>query len=38
MPVSNRELNYNKLSESYKLGYDQGKKDLPKWKGFLGVD
>jgi predicted patatin/cPLA2 family phospholipase len=35
MPVSNREVNYHKLSESYRLGYEQGRRDLPKWKDFL---
>ncbi len=35
MPVSNREINYNKLSESYRLGYEQGKRDVVKWMDFL---
>lgn len=35
MPVSNREVNYQKLSESYRLGYEQGRRDLPKWQKFL---
>ncbi len=35
MPVSSKEVNYRKLSESYRLGYAQGKRDLPKWKDFL---
>ena len=35
MPVSNREINYNKLSESYRLGYEQGKRDVTKWMDFL---
>ena len=35
MPVSNREVNYQKLMESYRLGYEQGKRDQIKWKGFL---
>lgn len=38
MPVSNRERNYNKLVESYKLGYNQGKRDINKWKEFLNID
>jgi predicted patatin/cPLA2 family phospholipase len=38
MPVSNRELNFNKLSESYHLGYTQGQRDLPLWKEFLCID
>ncbi|NLI93448.1 MAG: patatin family protein [Peptococcaceae bacterium] len=37
MPVSSRELNYNRLAASYQLGYDQGRRDLPKWKEFLGI-
>lgn len=37
MPVSNREINFDKLSESYALGYAQGKRDLPNWKAFLGL-
>jgi len=37
MPVSNREINFDKLSESYQLGYAQGNRDLPKWKAFLGM-
>ena len=35
MPISNREVNYHKLSESYRLGYEQGRRDLPKWQKFL---
>jgi predicted patatin/cPLA2 family phospholipase len=35
MPVSNREINFHKLSESYRLGYAQGNRDLRKWKEFL---
>jgi len=35
MPVSNREVNYHKLSESYRLGYEQGRRDLSKWQKFL---
>lgn len=37
MPVSSREVDYNKLQDSYNLGYIQGKRDLPKWREFLGV-
>ena len=37
MPVSNREINFDKLSESYKMGYAQGKRDLPNWRSFLGM-
>ena len=32
MPISNKETNFHKLSESYTLGYNQGKRDLSKWK------
>lgn len=35
MPVSNREVNYYKLRESYRLGYEQGKRDLWMWQKFL---
>ncbi len=35
MPVSNREMNYRKLAESYRLGYEQGRRDLAKWLEFL---
>lgn len=35
MPVSNRETSFEKLSESYRLGYAQGQRDLSKWKTFL---
>lgn len=38
MPVSNRETDFNKLSKSYVLGYNQGKKDLPRWKAFLEIE
>ncbi len=38
MPVSNKETSYEKLCRSYQLGYEQGQKDVPKWKAFLGVD
>ncbi|HBH11930.1 MAG: Patatin [Clostridiales bacterium 38_11] len=37
MSVSNKELNYSKLLESYNMGYKQGKRDLPRWKDFLGI-
>ncbi len=37
MPVTSMETNYDKLEQSYKLGYTQGKRDLPHWKEFLGV-
>lgn len=38
MPVSSREINYDRLLESYKLGYMQGQHDLPGWKKFLGME
>jgi predicted patatin/cPLA2 family phospholipase len=38
MPVTNKELDYEKLSKSYQMGYEQGKRDLPKWKAFLGLE
>jgi len=28
-------LNYEKLSRSYEMGYEQGKRELSKWKEFL---
>jgi predicted patatin/cPLA2 family phospholipase len=37
MPVSNREVDFKKLSESYRLGYSQGQRDALKWKEFLGL-
>lgn len=37
MPVSNREINYIKLSKSYTAGYLQGKRDMSVWKDFLGI-
>jgi predicted patatin/cPLA2 family phospholipase len=37
MPVSNDERCYEKLAESYELGYAQGKRDLHKWIDFLGL-
>jgi predicted patatin/cPLA2 family phospholipase len=38
MPVTNREINYNKLCESYRLGYAQGQRDVSKWKEFLCME
>ncbi|NLP30233.1 MAG: patatin family protein [Clostridiales bacterium] len=35
MPVSREETDYDRLEESYRLGYAQGKKDLHLWKNFL---
>lgn len=37
MPVSSREVDYKKLSDSYDSGYAQGRRDLPKWKEFLEI-
>lgn len=37
MPVSNREVSFEKLSHSYQLGYAQGKREVPQWKRFLGM-
>ncbi|NLY70176.1 MAG: patatin family protein, partial [Clostridiales bacterium] len=38
MPVTREETNYDKLEESYRLGYAQGQRELPLWKEFLGLD
>jgi predicted patatin/cPLA2 family phospholipase len=38
MPVSNREINFDRLSESYRSGYIQGQRDLPKWKRFIDIE
>ena len=38
MPVSNREINYEKLYKCYKMGYAQGKRDVPKWREFLEIE
>jgi predicted patatin/cPLA2 family phospholipase len=35
MPVSNRETDYRKLTESYRMGYEQGKRDFPIWQEYL---
>ncbi|MEL7659973.1 patatin family protein [Acetobacterium wieringae] len=37
MPVSNREVSFDKLADSYQKGYAQGQRDLPKWLRFLGM-
>ena len=37
MPVTNRETNFKKLSESYRAGRAQGRRDLHAWKDFLGL-
>lgn len=37
MPVTNREVNYSKLEESYRLGYEQGKREVSEWKEYLSV-
>lgn len=38
MPVSNREIDRDKLVGSYLLGYGQGRRDLGAWKAFLGLE
>lgn len=38
MPVSNREINFIKLEESYLMGYRQAQKEAPIWRAFLGFD
>ncbi|MDW7669492.1 MAG: patatin family protein [Bacillota bacterium] len=35
MPVDYKETDYEKLERSYKLGYNQGKKEVDNWKEFL---
>lgn len=35
MPVSSREIDYQKLCESYELGVLQGRRDVESWKDFL---
>lgn len=37
MAVSNRETNHQKLAACYEMGYAQGRRDLPRWKEFLGM-
>ncbi len=37
MPVTSMETGFEKLEESYRLGYRQGKRDLPRWQEFLGL-
>ncbi len=37
MPVTSMEMNSDKLKESYRMGYQQGKRDLPRWQEFLGI-
>lgn len=38
MKVSNMEKDYQKLKESYQLGYEQGKRDVHQWKAFLKME
>ena len=38
MPVTSMETDYARLEESYRLGYRQGKRDLPRWREFLGIE
>jgi len=37
MPVTSMETNFQKLKESYRMGYRQGQRDLPRWQEFLGI-
>ncbi len=37
MTVSSRETDFDRLSRSYRLGFEQGLRDLPRWRDFLGV-
>ena len=37
MPVTSMETSFKKLEESYRLGYRQGQRDLPRWQEFLGL-
>ncbi len=37
MPVTSMEMNFNKLEESYRMGCQQGKRDLTRWQEFLGI-
>lgn len=35
MQVSSREMNIEKLRQSYKDGYEQGRREYPKWEKFI---
>lgn len=37
MLVSSRETDLMKLNDNYRLGYDQGKREVERWKHFLGL-
>jgi hypothetical protein len=37
IPVTSREKDFGKLSESYRRGYAQGQKEAPGWMEFLGL-
>lgn len=37
MPVSNGERNVAKLTAAHQLGLDQARRELPRWREFLGV-
>jgi len=37
MPVTSMETSFKKLEESHRLGYRQGRRDLPRWQEFLGI-
>ncbi len=36
MPVGSMETKYEKLAQSYEMGYAQAQSELPQWKSFLG--
>lgn len=38
MSITNRETNFQKLSENYQLGYQQGIREIDGWKEFLQVE
>lgn len=37
MPVSSRETDYGKLYKSFDMGYEQARRDVEKYRGFLGI-
>lgn len=37
MPVGSRETDHARLTASYGMGYAQGRRDLARWKEFLGI-
>ncbi len=38
MPVTSMETSFVKLEESYRMGYRQAQRDLPRWQEFLGFE